>query len=220
MAGGYDYEFLDPAPSDDQMCLICRLVAREACQANCCGKIFCKGCIQSHRYHSSEFNCPNCRKHLTKRYFQDTRINREISSLNVYCTTKSEGCSWQGNLKDIDTHIKECPNQVIKCPYHDIGCKTEMKREMMDQHVDTNTQAHLQNAVEKIREQQQTVIKFSDYSKHNRDKDHWYSSGFYTSAGGYKLNVLIDANGNDDGKGTHVSCYVYLMPGEYDDILE
>ena len=300
--GGYDYEFVAPGPSDDQMCPICHLVARKACQANCCGKIFCKGCIEILRQYSNEFKCPICRRRLGKRYFKDKRMEREISHLQIYCTNKNEGCSWQGNLKDIDTHIKacsnqkvtcdkcddvmqrhqlefhnsdeclqryykcphceavgiyilmifshleecpdlvltcpnegckdkikrremgshqqKCPKEVIKCPYHDIGCETEMKREKMDEHMETNTQAHLQNAVKKIREQQQTVIKFSDYSKHKRYEDSWSSSGFYTSAGGYKLRLCLDASGNGDGKGTHVSCFVNLMPGEYDDILE
>ena len=30
----------------------------------------------------------------------------------------------------------------------------------------------------------------------------------------------MNANGRGCSKGTHVSCYVCLMPGEYDDILE
>ena len=230
--GGYDYAFVDPGPSDDQMCPICRLVARKACQANCCGKIFCKGCLEELRQHSNEFKCPICRRRLGRRHFKDKRMEREILHLQIYCTNKNEGCSWQGNLQDIDTHIQacrnqevtcykcdvymqrhqleihnsdeclqrdykcphceavgiyivmttshlqecpdlvltcpnegckdkikrqgmgfhhqKCPKEVIKCPYHDIGCETEMKREMMDEHMETNTQAHLQNTVEKI----------------------------------------------------------------------
>ena len=302
--GGYCYTFVDPGPSNEQMCLICQVVVRKACQANCCGKIFCKGCLEGLRQYSDNFNCPNCRTNLNGRYFEDTRADREISHLQIYCTNKEKGCNWQGNLKDIDTHIKacrneevtcdkcddvmqrhqlethnndeclqrdykcphckavgiyivmttshleecldlvltcpnegcenkikrremgshyqKCPKEVIKCPYHNIGCETEMKREMMDEHMEINTKAHLQNAVEKIREQRKcpVVIKFSDYSKHKRDEDDWYSSGFYTSAGGYKLRLNLDANGHGDGKGTHVSCFFNLMPGEYDDVLE
>ena len=302
--GGYDYPFVAPGPSNEQMCPICHLVARKACQANCCGKIFCKGCLEKHRLHSDEFNCPTCRTNLNGRYFKDTRGDREISQLQIYCTNKNKGCRWQGNLKDINTHIQtcrneevtcdkcdgvmqrhqlrnhkwfkclqrdykcphckavgiynlmttsnldecpdlvltcsnegcedkskrremgshqqKCPKEVIKCPYHDIGCETEMKREMMDKHIETNIKAHLQNSVEKIREQRKcpVVIKYSDYSKHKRDEDQWYSSLFYTSAGGYKIRLSLDAIGRGTGKGTHLSCYVNLMPGEYDDILE
>ena len=303
---GYDYTFVDPGPSDDQICPICHLVARKACQANCCGKIFCKGCLEILRHHSNEFNCPLCRKSLGKRYFKDKRMEREILHLQIYCTNKNKGCSWQGNLKDIDTHIQACrneevtcdkcndvmqrhqlkihnsdeclqrdykcphceadgiyivmttshleecpdlvltcpnegcedeikcremsshhqicPKRVIKCPYHDIGCETEMKREMIDEHMETNTEAHLKNAVKMIREQKQrkcpVVIKFSEFSKHKICKDVWYSPGFYTSAGGYKIRHCFYANGAHNGQGTHVSSYVNLMPGEYDDTLD
>ena len=302
--GGYDYAFVAPGPSNEQMCPICHLVARKACQANCCGKIFCKGCLEILRQYSDEFNCPNCRTNLNGRYFQDTRGDREICHLQIYCTNKNEGCSWQGILKDIDTHIKacrkqevtcdkcddvmqrhqldlhnsdeclqryykcphceavgiynlmttshleECPDlvltcpnegcedkikrqemgshhqtclkEVIECPYQDIGCETEMKREMMDEHMETNTQAHLKNAVEKIREQRKcpVVINVSDYSKHKRDDDKWLSPGFYTSLGGYKLRLKLFANGTQNGKGTHLTCAINLMPGEYDNTLE
>ena len=46
------------------------------------------------------------------------------------------------------------------------------------------------------------------------------SPGFYSSPGGYKMSLHIYPNGNGTGKGTHISCFVCLMPGEYDDILE
>ena len=44
--GGYDYEFVGDTPSSAYTCLICTLVAREAQQASCCGKIFCKQCLK------------------------------------------------------------------------------------------------------------------------------------------------------------------------------
>ena len=52
-----------------------------------------------------------------------------------------------------------------------------------------------------------------------RSKHAFYSPGFYTSHGGYKMCIRVDANGYDDGKGTHVSVYAYLMRGENDDHL-
>ena len=82
--GRYDYAFVDPGPSDDQMCAICHLVARKPCQANCCGRIFCERCLEQHRQHSNEFKCPNCRKKLEGRYFRDIRIEREIFHLKSY----------------------------------------------------------------------------------------------------------------------------------------
>ena len=52
----------------------------------------------------------------------------------------------------------------------------------------------------------------------SKDKNvDWYSPGLYTSPGGYKVCLCVNANGYGDGKGTHVSCFVCL---KYDDTLE
>ena len=59
----------------------------------------------------------------------------------------------------------------------------------------------------------------TEYSKHKRDGDIWYSPPFYTGPGGYKMCLKVYANGKGDGAGTHVSVYVYLMRGEHDDKL-
>ena len=45
---------------------------------------------------------------------------------------------------------------------YDIGCEIKIKREMMDQHMETNTQAHLPNAVKKITYLQNVVKKITE----------------------------------------------------------
>ena len=45
------------------------------------------------------------------------------------------------------------------------------------------------------------------------------SDPFYSHAGGYKMAMLIRPSGHGEGKGTHVSLYVSLLPGEFDDQL-
>ena len=56
--GGYDLKFVS-SPPDDLLCLICMFPAREALQNTCCGKIFCKNCINKYKERKKE--CPNCR---------------------------------------------------------------------------------------------------------------------------------------------------------------
>ena len=58
--------------------------------------------------------------------------------------------------------------------------------------------------------------------QHKTDSDQWYSRPFYTHPvpQGYKMCLNVDANGNGKGKGTHVSVSVYLMRGEFDDVLK
>ena len=65
------------------------------------------------------------------------------------------------------------------------------------------------------------TFTMTDFEKHKRDDDHWYSEAFYTHyPHGYKMCLGVDANGTGDGEGTHVSVYVFLMRGEFDDYLK
>ena len=111
--GGYDYQFLEPGPSDDQKCPICHLVVRNAYQVNCCGKIMCEGCLMTHMRGSR--SCPLCRDYIGYKYFKDTKSDREIKSLMTYCSSKDAGCKWKGELKYVEVHLDECLYQDIEC---------------------------------------------------------------------------------------------------------
>ncbi len=41
----------------------------------------------------------------------------------------------------------------------------------------------------------------------------WYSEGFYTGIGCYKVRLLVFPNGVGNSKSTHLSVYINLMPG-------
>ena len=46
------------------------------------------------------------------------------------------------------------------------------------------------------------------------------SEPFYTSRYGYKLGASVFLDGNGSGEGTHLSLYIKVLHGEYDNILE
>ena len=58
-----------------------------------------------------------------------------------------------------------------------------------------------------------------NYTAYKKTDSTWYSQPFYSSHKGYKLQLRVDANGDGSGKGNHLSFYVYLMKGGYDDEL-
>jgi TNF receptor-associated factor 4 len=62
-----------------------------------------------------------------------------------------------------------------------------------------------------------TTFTMTDFEEYKIDNDRWY---FYTHPNGYKMCVRICANGNGPGQGTHLSVYVSLMQGEFDDQLK
>ena len=63
------------------------------------------------------------------------------------------------------------------------------------------------------------TFKVSGYKKKKEDDILWYSDPFYTHNEGYKMDLCVDAAGYDDGEGTHLSVYLYLKQGPYDDEL-
>ena len=63
-------------------------------------------------------------------------------------------------------------------------------------------------------------IIMDDFEKRKKSCASWYSPPFYTHIGGYKMRLKVDAQGCLDGKGTHVSLSVYLMKGEFDNLLK
>ena len=63
-------------------------------------------------------------------------------------------------------------------------------------------------------------IIMDDFEEHKKNDNDWYSPPFYSHVGGYKMCLKVYANGVGDAKGTHVSVYVYLMRGEFDDDLK
>ena len=62
------------------------------------------------------------------------------------------------------------------------------------------------------------TIKMPEYNIKKKNEVQWYSDPFYTHNKGYKMCLRVDAGGND-GKGTHLSVYLYLMKGPHDDEL-
>ena len=59
----------------------------------------------------------------------------------------------------------------------------------------------------------------SNFSLYKQGGTHWTSPPFFSRIGGYKLAIEVSANGEGVGKGTHVSVYIRIMHGEYDDML-
>ena len=60
----------------------------------------------------------------------------------------------------------------------------------------------------------------TDFEEYRQDDDSWYSPHFYTHSNGYKMCLRVDANGNGDDNGTHLSVFVSLMQGEFVDQLK
>ena len=59
-----------------------------------------------------------------------------------------------------------------------------------------------------------------DFEQKKSSNSSWYSPLFYTHPRGYKMCLRVDANGSGNGKNSHVSVFLYMMRGEYDESLQ
>ena len=64
------------------------------------------------------------------------------------------------------------------------------------------------------------TIKVAHFSQRLKHKGEWYSGPFFAFDEGYKVYLNVDPAGYGDGEGTHVSVFLHLMKGPYDDKLE
>ena len=145
---GYDCTFVETPPEGLQTkCQICKFVLREPTQLQCCGDLYCAGCI------STRQACPKCRQ-SNPASFSDTRIKESLLGLQVYCVHKAEegerregeggggggGCEWVGKLRELDRHLNKNPSlgtRMNGCLYIEIKCRfceNSFKRSCVEDH--------------------------------------------------------------------------------------
>ena len=120
---GFDCDYTEGKPDwlDDQ-CPICKLILCEPYQVTCCGKSFCRACIQ--RIEAENKLCPTCNKENFESY-HDKRLQHQLYELKVFCSNKKIDCDWQGELGQLNDHLNSNPDKkkrLIGCAYEDLKC--------------------------------------------------------------------------------------------------
>ena len=148
---GFDVDFAEKVSKGVQSdCPICLLVLREPYQATCCGKSFCKECIEL--VQANDQPCPTCNEGNLQ-VFRDKRLQQSLYDFEVYCSHKSKGCEWRGELRELDKHLNSepptdkslegCPFTVIKCPLNHTGCEVKLSRREMKEHMNNDWLGHV-----------------------------------------------------------------------------
>ncbi len=139
----------------------------------------------------------------------------------VSCIYKGFGCKETTKRKDIKEH--ENDDKV----HLQITMKTVLKQQREIAELKTQVQA-IQNSGTQQSLQASTTkqhmlrltCKLTKFAEKKEKNMEFESNSFYTHPNGYKMILSVDGNGYNKYKGTHVSVWVYLMRGEYDDQLE
>ena len=148
---GFECVFVEEPPKALQSeCPVCLLILREPNQATCCGNSFCKECID--RVKTNNQPCPTCREGDFN-LFHNKGLQQSLYDFEVYCSHKSKGCEWRGELRELDKHLNSepptdkslegCPFTVIKCPLNHTGCEVKLSRREMKEHMNNDLLGHL-----------------------------------------------------------------------------
>ena len=173
-AGGYEYDFSSKLP-DRIVCKICHCPSRDPYLSVCCGHVFCKTCIdQVKRSSSSTDACPMCRDEEFPTV-PNKQIDREVKSLIISCTNKEKGCTWKGEVRAVEVHIKTCPQELVQCEYHNVGCKAKMCRKDLKQHNKLKMEEHLALNTLKLKNLERLVYRLTvnDITGTTEDDDYW-----------------------------------------------
>ena len=148
----------------------------------------------------------------------------------VPCPNKGSGCPLAMERGKNNQHVRSvCDYTEVACAYESLGCGVRMLRKDVEKHKREAREKHIDLVLDNVssREEQHktlsegeaVIFKLSGYGSKKDKNEEFYSNPFYTSPGGYKMCMSVDANGRGAGKGTHVSVFTELLKGRYDDQL-
>ncbi len=121
---GFDCEFVEPPPERyvQSECPVCLQIIREPHQVTCCGKKFCKACIEHIK--AIKKPCPTCNEEEFSN-FPDKGLKQLLYDLKVRCSHQKDGCEWTGELRQLDEHLNTDPQpekQLDGCQFVEIDC--------------------------------------------------------------------------------------------------
>ena len=241
-----EFDFVEE-PSRDFFCPVTLDLLREPHQTLCCGNHISPEAITT--LQESGKPCPLCKKAglktLPDQFFKRQVNALKVRCLHksAGCPWVGELGGLERHLS-AGSEAGECNFEKIACEFGHVGCTAKLSRAKVADHKRERVEEHLSMAVQTIATLQQQMKQLAahlkpeslaespslifipppafimtNFTQHKCAGDTWFSPPFYSHIGGYKMCLEVDANGWQDGKGTHVSVYVRLMRGEYDDDL-
>ena len=128
-----------------------------------------------------------------------------------------------------------CKYTEVSCEYASIGCGEKKIRKEINVH-EEDDKLHLSLALSKITELNRRMFRLEnqsslsegwlqvtfmvpEYSYKKRNNSRHDSEPFFTSLTGNKMRLEVDANGNGDEEGSHLSVYLQILHGPHDDQL-
>ena len=168
-------------------------------------------------------HCPNspCTVVVARHKMEEHRTT-ECQYVPTACSYADIGCCAELNRvymkaheADSDAHL-ETARQTIKSLRNKVAeLKSLMKQLEMAKNLEVKA------AVDKVllMRNGQMTFKVPNFSMYKASSTEFKCQPFYTTQCGYKLCVIVEANGVSKVKGAYVSVYAHLMKGEFDHTL-
>ena len=172
------------------------------------------------------YECQHCGEKGT--YASITEDHDKVCDKKIVpCPNKGSGCPLSMERGKTKQHVRSvCDYTEVACAYESLGCAVRMLRKDAEKHKREARERHMDLALDTVssrEEQHKTlsegeamVFKLPGYASKKEKNENFYSPPFYTSSGGYRMHIRVDANGR--GR-THVSVFTELLEGGYDDQL-
>ena len=204
--------------------------------------------LKHHLYNNCskrQYECPHCKE--KGEYQERTTTHLETCpKIKVQCPISQ--CRVRVCQSELLIHQFTCKYELVPCKYAAFGCEEKLLRKDLAKH-EENDQLHFRVTKETVLELMQKfalfqsntqmvqdahkeellkvksasltpcTLKLANYNKYKIDNTTFYSPPFYTSYSGYKMCLMVYANGNTDAEGTHVSVYACILQGDHDEIL-
>ena len=188
--------------------------------------------------------CPNKCGMYPEQQALDTHIDQECPLAIIDCSFRYAGCREKLCRKDMADHVAttlamhmslqaDNHHQELQKLQEQIKQQNEI---IMEQQRDFQEQLIRQNEIimeqKRELEEHKRELKLKEhvgivplsfivpnYSKLKKSNAVWQSKPFYSHAHGYKLSLHVAPNGNGEAIGTHISVFINLMKGEFDEEL-
>ena len=174
------------------------------------------------------FKCAGCNERLPRKDIPDHITQSLALHMSLLATShQQELKKLNGRISDLEMQLEkatELQNQSA-AEIAELRTTNQLLQENLDQAQEQaqNNMTHMESQMAGLHNHV-GLVPFSftmpDFEQKKSSNSTWYSPSFYTHPRGYKMCLRVEANGWRDGRKSHVSVYLHMMQGEYDESLK
>ena len=186
--------------------------------------------------------CPNKCKTRVPSKNVDKHLDTECPLQETDCVFSFAGCSVKLLRKDMEAHIgKDLAHHLsLQAVSHKEAMERQASmqkeidqlREQLEDKTSTleDNLDRTKDEVDDLKSQQESLhthmsvvpvhLVLNDFVVKRKAKEIWHSRPFYSSPRGYKMCLVVHTNGHKDGTNTHLSVYIRLMSGDFDNQVD